>query len=106
PGGLEEVRLRTEDGAVLVHGDAYGRVVLAGVLAAQQVLAPVLDPLHRSAEPAGSERDRKLLGAGPHLLSEGATDVGHDDSDPAVVDPHDPRQQPAHAVRPLRRDPY
>ena len=40
-------------------GDAHRHPVVAGVLAGHQVLAPVLDPLHRPAEALAGERRRR-----------------------------------------------
>ena len=56
------------------------------MLVGHEVLAPVLDPLHRAAEQLAGDHDRELLRAGVHLQAEGAADVGHDDVHLAVLD--------------------
>ena len=85
--------------------NGHGRLVFAGVLVAHQVLAPILDPLHRAAQEMGREHDRDLLLRREHLEAERTPDVGHDDPHLTVVDAEHPREVTAHTVRSLRRDP-
>ena len=66
-----------EDVAVGVERQAHRHPVVAGVLAGHQVLAAVLDPLHRPAEALAGEHDGQLLGDHEHLLAEPAADVAH-----------------------------
>ena len=67
--------------------------VVAGVLAGHQVLAPVLDPLHRPAEAPAGEHDGELLGDHEHLLAEPAADVAHDHAHLVLGQAEDPGQE-------------
>ena len=67
------------DLALLRRRELERRDDVATVDRRQRILRPLLDPLHRPAEPAG-ERDREeLLGVDVELRAEAAADVGCDD---------------------------
>ena len=70
-------------------------MVVAGVLAGDQVLAPVLDPLHRPAEALAGEHDRDLVGEHEHLLPEAAADVAASHADPVLGHAEGTREEPA-----------
>ena len=77
---MQEARLEAEDAAVVAEPDR-DVVDLAALLGgADEVLAPVLGPLDRHAQPVGGEGDEDLLGIElDHLDAEAAADVGGDD---------------------------
>jgi hypothetical protein len=50
-----------EDAAFAVDRRANAMELLAGVIGGDQMLAPVLDPLHRPAEPHGDDADQHVL---------------------------------------------
>ncbi len=92
---------QAEQVPLVVVGDLCGVVVLAGVDAGQQVLAPVLDPLHRSPGLHGQHADHDLLREEVALHAEAAAHVGADDPDQVLRHPQRVRQAGAHQVRDL-----
>ena len=80
PGVVQEHVLDAEDAAVARHRD-LGIVDLAALLGRRdEVLAPVLDPLHRPSEPLRGPGTSTLLGVEHHDLgAESAADERRDD---------------------------
>ena len=62
PDVLDELGVEGEDAPVGVDGGADRHPVVAGVLAGDEVLAAVLDPLHRTVHEAAGDDDRDLVG--------------------------------------------
>lgn len=97
----DDVGLQGEDLPVGGECGAGGVVLLAGQEARGQRLAPVLDPLHRTAEAPRGGRGGDLLPADDALLPEPAAHVRHDDPDLLLVEPGAAGQDRAHLVRDL-----
>ena len=72
---------------------------------AEQVLAAVLDPLHRPPRQLRQHAARDLLGEQVPLDAEAAADVGRDDADAVLGHPQRVGEARAHEVRDLRRRP-
>ena len=53
---VEELVVDCEDAALGIDRGAHAMVLLARMIGGDQVLAPVLDPFHRAAEPQRRER--------------------------------------------------
>ena len=96
---------RPVDLAVRLVGDLQVVVVLARVDGRQQVLAAVLDPLHRPARQLRQHAARDLLGEQVPLDAEAAADVGRDDADAVLRHLQRVGEARAHEVRDLRRRP-
>ena len=69
------------------------------------VLRPLLDPLHRPAEPAGESDREELLGVDVELRAEAAADVGCDDPQLRLGQAERRRDEDAQDVRDLGRRP-
>ena len=80
--------------------------VVAGLGAGEEVLAPVLEPAHGSAEPARDLGHRDVLGIEVHLRSEPAADRRAEDAQLRVRDAEGLGQPRAHQVRRLGRGPH
>ena len=102
---VDVVYLHREDGAVAIERDRHLRLFLPGVRGGDEVLPPVLRPLHRSAERACRERDRGLLATDADLLAEGAADVGHDHAHLVRREAEHAGEVVARGMRALARDP-
>ena len=74
-----DARAQPPHNPVGVGGQLDVHPLLAGMAARREVLAPLLDPLHRTAEPAGQRGHRDVLGEHVDLETEAAADVGDDD---------------------------
>ena len=71
----------------------------------EKVLAAVLHPFHRAAEPEPGGRDRDLFGIHDELGAEAAADVGRDHANLVLVEPEQPHQERADLVGELGRCP-
>ena len=67
-------------------------MMLAGIGADHQVLAPVLDIAERPAIFERQPGDAQLLGLHDELVAEAAADVGRDHAHLALIDPEELRQ--------------
>ena len=63
-GALVEIELvgKTEDPPLRVHGGAREMMLLPRVVGCDEMLTPVFDPLHRSAEPLAGDAEQEVLG--------------------------------------------
>src|SRR5262249_17899867 len=59
---VEELVVDREDAAVAIDRSADLVTLLARVVGGDEMLAPVLDPFHRPAEPERGEADQDVLG--------------------------------------------
>ena len=100
---LEVQCLAGQQRAGVVEGERDVHRLLAGVAAGDQVLGPVLDPLHRPAEQLRRDDDGVVLAAGEHLLPEATADVAHDDPNGVLGHAEQPRPDCSRLVRSLRR---
>ncbi len=98
----EERGVDGDDDAVAREPDARVVRLLAVVTHAREVLATVLDPLDRPAEPVGRRRHQDLLRIDRALRAEAAADVGDDDADVLDRQPERGRDHIAQRVRALR----
>ena len=78
-------------------------MLMARLAGAHQVLAPVLDPLHRRGHLQCGEHDAHLVAHDHDLLAEATAGVAHDDADPVLRDSEQPRREGPHLVGSLRR---
>ena len=102
---LDVVGLRGQQHAILVGGRGDLQRFLAGVAAADQVLGPVLDPLHRAvAEQHGGHHDGLLFLLEADLLAEGAADIVHHDVDVVGGKAQHPGQERPGLVHALTRE--
>ena len=69
----------------------------------EQVLAAVLDPLHRRADLRRREHQAHLVALHQDLLAEAAAGVAHDDADAVLGHAEQAGAEEAHLVRRLRR---
>ena len=81
-------------------------VLVARPARRHQVLAPVLDPLHRDRQLRGGEHEAHLLALHEDLLAEATAGVAGDGPDPVLGDAEQPGAEGAVLVRRLRRDPH
>ncbi len=77
-----------EDGAVAPAGDLELAIELAGMVAGEEMLAPVLDPFDRPAEMARREGDEEILGIELAAHAEAAADIVLDHRDGVLGEPH------------------
>jgi hypothetical protein len=98
-------RAHAEDGGIAPRRDLEVDPLFARMGAAQQVLAPVLDPTHGPAGPHGEQTGEHVLRVRVQLAAEGAADVRRDDAHPRLGEPQHARQDGALDVRALRREP-
>ena len=107
-------RIRADVGDVLEHRDRLDHVVgvepnahlaalVARVSRPDQVLAPVLHPLHGLAEQPRGEHHRALLAEHEHLLPEPTADIARRHGDAGLVDLEETREEVAGLVHRLRR---
>ena len=82
-----------EDRAVARAGDLQLAVDLARMVGRDQVLAAILDPLHRTADQARRERDEEILRIELALDAEAAADVDLDHVDVGLGDAEHRRQR-------------
>ena len=73
-----------EDMAVIVKADLDIVPLVARMGRAHQVLAALLDPAHRPAEPAREERDQQVLGVDMALAAKAAADIERDAAHPRL----------------------
>ena len=59
---VKEFAVDGEQAAVGIDGGADAKMLLARLIGRHQMLAPVLDPFHRAAEPQRGEADENVLG--------------------------------------------
>src|SRR5207237_8764706 len=76
-----DLAAQRNDGAVVLAQQLELAVHLARVVGGEQVLAPVLDPLHRAAELARGPGNEKVLGIELAAHAEAAADVALDHVD-------------------------
>ncbi len=81
----------------------HGAVLVARLARGEQVLAPVLDPLHRRADLRRREHQAHLVALDHDLLPEAAAGVAHHDADAVLRQPEQARAEEPHLVRRLRR---
>ena len=72
---VEELVVDREDASLRIDRRAYAVPLLARVVARHEVLAPVLDPFDRTAEPHGGDADQHVLGIKLAANAETAADV-------------------------------
>ncbi len=102
---LDVVRPARQQHAVLVGRRDDLQRLLAGVPAADQVLGPVLDPLHRPvAQDHGRHHDRLVLPGGERLLAERSAHIAHDHPDLILGDAQHPGVQQPLVVHALAGD--
>ena len=77
----DEIIAQREDAAVVVEADLDIVDLVARMARAHQVLAAVLDPLHRPPQPARQEWDQQVLRIDVPLEAEAAADVEGDAAD-------------------------
>jgi hypothetical protein len=99
----DDLRVDAEDAAVAVGMSGDACAVVAGVSAAQQMLAAVLDPAHRVPQFKGEGGHDDLFGVEPRLRPEAAADIGGDDANAAYLEAEELAQCDAHRVRRLGR---
>ena len=86
-----------EDGTVRLAGDLQLALGVAGVIGGGEMLAAILDPLHRSARAASGERDEKILRVELAARAEAAADVVFHHADGPFRQSNLPRQHaPVH----------
>ncbi len=90
-----------EDAAFAVDRRAYPMQLLARLIGGDQVLAPVLDPFHRPAQPHGGDADQHVLGIELAADAEAAADMGLVHVDRRRREREHAREQIAIAVRHL-----
>ncbi len=87
---------------VEIGGDVL--VVLAAVVAGDEMLVAVFDPAHRAPQLHGQGREQDLFGIKIAFRAEAAAHVRHDDAQVAFTQAGDLlRDEAAHQVRALRR---
>ena len=91
-----------DDRAVAVEGEPGVGLLLAGHARGEQVLAPVLDPLHGRPDVGRGQHDRHVLALHRDLLAEAAAGVAGDDADAVLGDAEQARAEQAPLVRGLR----
>src|SRR5206468_1816154 len=74
-----------EDRAVGVRGDLQLAHDLARMIGGNEALAAILDPLHRTPEPHGGQRDQQILRIELAAHAEAAADVDLDQLDAGLV---------------------
>ena len=67
-----------QNAAIIVKADLDVVQLVARMGRAHQMLAPVLDPAHRPAEPAGEEGDQQVLGIDVAFAAKAAADIERD----------------------------
>ena len=98
-----DVAAQPEDRAVAVERDLEIAFGLARMGDRHEMLAPVLDPFHRTAELARRERDQKILRIELAARAEAAADVVLDVVDRLFRQPHHRRHGAAVEERQLGR---
>ncbi len=78
-----------EDPTPIVKADLNVVQLVARMRRAHQMLAPLLDPAHRLAEPPGEKRDQQILRVDMALAAEPAADIGRDDAHPLLGEAED-----------------
>ena len=78
---------------------AHVGVLVARLPGGEQVLAPVLDPLHRRADLRRGEHQAHLVALHHDLLAEPAAGVAHHHPDAVLGDAEQPRAEQPHLVR-------
>ena len=76
-------------------------VLVALLGGGDEMLAPILDPLHRLAAQAGGERHADLFGVGDQLGAEAAADIRRRHADLVLVQPEDLADHPHRRMRHL-----
>ena len=98
-----EVDVRGLDRAVGVEGHPDVGVLVARLARREQVLAPVLHPLHRRADLRRREHQAHLVALDHDLLPEATAGVAHHHPDAVLRHPEEAAQNSAHLVRRLGR---
>ena len=91
--------MRGLDGAVGVEGHLHRGVLVARLAGGEQVLAAVLDPLHRCPDLRRGEHQAHLVALDHDLLPEAATGVAHHDPDAVLGHPEQAGAEETHLVR-------
>ncbi len=73
-----------DDAAIIVEPYLDVMQLVARMRRAHQVLAAVLDPPHRPAEPVGEEGDKQIFGIDVPLTAEAAADIERDAAHPRL----------------------
>jgi len=100
------VAAQRHDAPIALAEDLDLAVHLARVVGGEQVLAPVLGPLHRLAEPPRGERDQEIFRIELAAHAEATADVGLQHVDAVLGQIHVLRQHAARRERHLRRTGY
>ena len=90
-----------EEAPALVGEGGHSVVMLAGVGACGEMLAPILDPAQRPAGAHRRPRHRDLLGLEHALVAEAAAHVGRDDPHVRLIEPEELREPGADEMRHL-----
>ena len=102
---LNEVDVDGDEVAVLVERHSHLTLDVSGLPGGHQVLAPVLDPLHRRGELAGGQHHAHVLAQRDDLLTEPAAGVAHDDPNTLCRQPQQASAERTQLVRDLRGRP-
>ncbi len=97
---------QSSDFPVGIDGDGDLPILVALLGRGQEMLAPVLDPFHRTAEPQRGDRDDDLLGIERRLGTEAAADERCDDADVLEVAVEQVGNGGTAEMRCLRRRPH
>ena len=89
-GVAPDLRLQPQNPAFPVGGERGLDHRVPGVVAALEMLEPILGPLDRAAQPPRGEGGDCLLGVERHLHSEPAADIGRPDPDPGLGETQEP----------------
>ena len=83
----DEIIAQREDAAVVVEADLDLVDLVTRMARAHQMLATVLDPLHRPPQPARQERNQQVLRVDVPLEAEAAADIRRDAADAGFRQP-------------------
>ncbi len=102
---MNEFAAQAEQFSFAIEGDFEVPILVALLHCRQEMLAAVLDPFDRTAQPQTGGRERDFLRIHDELCTEAAADVGRDDAKLVLVELEQPHQKGPHLVRELRRRP-
>ena len=103
---VDEGGIDGEQAAVAVRGQGQVPMLFAGVVGGQEVLAAVLDPAHRPAEPARQVGNEEVLGIELAAGAEAAAHVALDEADLVLADVQQVGQHAPVEVRNLGHTPH